>query len=266
MSRFIYTPKAVAKMGRKKRKTSVARLFHRSIGAGAALFVLFMVLSGLAINHTNGLGLDQRKVSLPFLLNWYGLGEPEHIHSYATGGDWLSFAGSQLYLNGNPVSTLTNGVGAVFNGEILIAAGSDEMLLLDGDGNLIERLPWDTPGTGLIETIGLLQDGTVAVQSADKLWLADAQLLSWQQSGGTVASPLWSSAQAAPDEMLKDIKRQYRGDGLNMEQLILDFHSGHIFGPLGVLVYDLLALAVGFLAISGLVLWIRGRGNGKRNR
>jgi len=50
-----------------------------------------------------------------------------------------------------------------------------------------------------------------------------------------------------------------------MERLLLDFHSGRIFGPVGVLVYDLLALAVGFMAISGLVLWFRGRRNGNGN-
>jgi len=45
--------------------------------------------------------------------------------------------------------------------------------------------------------------------------------------------------------------------------VLLDLHSGRIFGPVGVLVYDLLALTLGFLAISGLVLWFRGRRNGK---
>ena len=30
-------------------------------------------------------------------------------------------------------------------------------------------------------------------------------------------------------------------------------------------VYDLLALAVAFLAISGLIFWLRGRRNGKQN-
>ncbi len=49
-----------------------------------------------------------------------------------------------------------------------------------------------------------------------------------------------------------------------MERVLLDLHSGRIFGPVGVLVYDLLALALGFLSISGLLLWFRGRRNGKR--
>ena len=95
------------------------RRLHRSIGAGAAIFVFFMVLTGLVFNHSNGLGLDQRHVSQPFLLGWYGLGKPDKIQSYAVGDEWLSFAGSQLYLNDKSVATISDGVGAVSVDELL---------------------------------------------------------------------------------------------------------------------------------------------------
>ena len=251
-------------MNNKKRKTSTTRRLHRSLGAGVALFVVFMVLSGLAINHSNGLGLDQRHVSQPFLLSWYGLGAPETIQSYRAGNGWVSFAGSQLYLNDKAVTTVSGGVGAVFNGDMLIAAGSDELLLLNPDGELIERQAWDPVGKGPIESIGLLANEVVVVKSASQLWLADAALLNWQQADGSTIKPQWSFSELVPDTLQQAITRQYRGNGLSIERLVLDFHSGRIFGPIGVLVYDLLALAVGFLAISGLVLWLRGRRNGKR--
>ena len=252
-------------MARKKPKASVTRRLHRSFGVGVAVFTIFMVLSGLAINHSNGLGLGQRHVSQSYLLSWYGLDEPEHIHSFAAGSDWLSFAGSQLYLNDNFVTSISNGIGAVFNGDMLVAAGSNELLLLGHDGALIERQSWGPPGAGLIESIGVLADGVVVVKSSSQLWLADAELLNWQRSEDASAAPAWSSSGLLPEAFQQAITRHYRGDGLSMERLLLDFHSGRIFGPIGVLVYDLLALAVGFLAISGLVLWLRGRRNGQRN-
>ena len=252
------------KMARKKPQTSITRLLHRSLGTGTALFIIFMVLSGLAINHSNGLGLDQRHVSQPFVLDWYGLGEPEHISSFALGNDWLSFAGSQLYLNGKSVPGLSNGVGAVSSHGMLIAAGSEELLLLDGGGRLIERLPWGPPGAGPIESIGLLADGVV-VKSGGQLWLADADLLNWQRAENTIANPVWALSEPAPKALQQAITQQYRGDGLSLERVLLDLHSGRFFGPVGILVYDLLALAVAFLAISGLIFWVRGRRNGKQN-
>ena len=250
-------------MGRKKPRKSTMRRLHRSFGVFAAIFVLFMVLSGLAINHSNGLGLDQRHVSQPFLLSWYGLGKPSSIHSYAVGDNWLSFAGSQLYLNDRSVATIADGVGAVTNGKLLIAAGSDELLLLDEDGNLVERIPWSSISTAPIDAIGMYSNTMVTVRSADQIWLADGEFLNWRQSEKTNEHPLWSFSEPAPDDLQKAITRLYRGEGLSLERVLLDLHSGRIFGTFGVLVYDLLALALGFLSISGLVLWFRGRRNGK---
>ena len=252
-------------MAPKKSQNSEVRRLHRSLGAGAAVFIIFMVLSGLAINHSNGLGLDQHHVSQAFVLDWYGLEEPEHIRSFALGNDWLSFAGSQLYLNGNSVAGLSNGVGAVSSHGILVAAGSEELLLLDPDGRLVERLPWGPPGAGPIESIGLLPDGIVVVKSVGQLWLADADLLNWQQANETSLNPTWAFSEPAPGTLREAITRHYRGEGLSLERVLLDLHSGRIFGSIGILVYDLLALAVGFLAISGLIFWLRGRRNGKQN-
>ncbi len=248
----------------KKRKASKARRLHRTLGVGAALFVVFMVLSGLVINHSNGLGLDQRHVSHSFLLGWYGLGGPDNIESFAVGDDWLSFAGSQMYLNEKLVASTAGGVGAVPSGDLVVAAASDEVLLLDHDGNLIERQPWIPIGAAAIESIGLHENTAVVVKSGGRLWLADTELLNWQHAEDNLAALSWALSQTPSGELKQAINRLYRGDGPTLERVLLDLHSGRIFGSAGVLVYDLLALALGFLSISGLVLWFRSRRNGKR--
>jgi hypothetical protein len=249
-------------MARRKRKTSLSRRLHRSFGIGSAVFVIFMVVSGIAINHSNDIGFDQQAVSQPLLLNWYGLNEPQSIYSFAVAEHWLSVAGSQLYLDGKSVSTVSNGVGAVSAGQFLVVAGSKELLMVDLDGRLIERSRWDQPGAGNIEAIGVLADGAVVVRSMQKLWLADSDLLHWTPIKAT-SKPVWSSSDPAPEEIQQAIAQHFRGDKLDFEQVLLDIHSGRIFGKPGVLIYDLLALAVGFLAISGVILWVRGRRNGK---
>jgi hypothetical protein len=253
-------------MVKKKRNSSAMRRLHRSFGAFAAVFVLFMVLSGLALNHSNGLGLDHRKVSQSFLLGWYGLGKPSSIRSYSVGDDWLSFAGSQMYLNDYSVATLHEGIGVVSTNNLYIAASSDEILLLDHDGNLVERIAWAPISTESIKAIGLDTNGAVSVKTVGQVWLADANLLNWQRMDNPVAIQDWSSPQTAPDELQESITHLYRGDGLSLERVLLDLHSGRIFGSVGVLVYDLLALALGFLSLSGLVLWFRSRRNGKKKK
>ena len=252
-------------MARRQRKPSLSRRLHRSFGAFAAVFVLFMVVSGIAINHSNQLDLDQKPVSQPLLLDWYGIGEPGSIFSFAAGNHWLSFAGSQLYLDGHAVTAVTTGVGAVASDPGIIVASSDELVLLDNDGKLIERLAFQPIGGGSIEAIGIHPPGGVVVKSMHKTWLTDSNLLTWTVLEDTTRKSIWSRSAPAPEAIQLAITRHYRGENLNLEQLLLDLHSGRVFGSVGILIYDLLALAVGFLALSGLLLWLRGKSNGNRN-
>lgn len=243
------------------RKASAIRRKHRSVGALAAAFILFMVLSGMAINHADGLGLGQRHVSNQYLLKLYGINAPDNIRSFQLDGNWLSFAGSQLYFNETTVAEIPDGIGAVAIDHWIIVAGRDELLLLDRQGQLVEKINWQQAGA--LDSIGLTTDGRVAVASNGALWLTDQELLAWQQTDEAGATVQWSAPAPAPAALQQAITRHYRGEGLSMERILLDFHSGRVFGPLGVLFYDLLALAVAFLALSGLVLWFRNRRHGR---
>ena len=54
---------------------------------------------------------------------------------------------------------------------------------------------------------------------------------------------------------------------MNLEQILLDLHSGRLFGSFGVLVMDLAAILLVVLSITGFVAWNSSRllrKNGKR--
>lgn len=244
-------------MTRNNHKKSLTRRLHRWIGAGASLFVIFMVLSGVLINHSGGFSLDQKQVSHPALLNWYGLTGPARVQSYSAAGHWLSVAGSQLYLDGLYVAPVTGAVGAVFSGEMFLFAAEKEVLLIDGLGRLIERQDWNPPGGHTADAIGLLDNKEVVISSGGVLWLADAGFLNWHPPADPLAEPQWSQTGDTPEDMLGAIKQHYRGTGLSVERVLIDLHSGRILGDAGILLYDLLAMLVGFLALSGLVMWVR---------
>jgi hypothetical protein len=176
----------------------------------------------------------------------------------------LSVAGTQLFFDGRSVASLANVAGAVTNGEILVAAGDADLVLLDGQGNVIEKSPWEHPDP--IEAIGIFPNGTVALATAGGVWAADEQFLHWRPISPNGAEPAWSVAVPAPAEIHETVAMQYRGRGLSLERLLLDLHSGRIFGPLGRLFFDVVAVAVGFLAVSGLIVWFRGRRNGNARR
>jgi len=193
------------------------------------------------------------------------LGTPGQLSSFAVDNHWVSVAGSQLYLNGQYISDISKGLGAVAGNHMLIVAAGEELLLLRPTGELIERIPWESIDKSTIQSIGQLANGNVVVRSSQRLWLADAQLLNWTLLEDTINTPVWSSPKPAPKTVLAMIRQHYQGDGLSLERIVLDLHSGRIFGPIGTFAYDLMALVVGFLAISGMVLWFRGRRNSYAN-
>jgi hypothetical protein len=251
-------------MARNGNRISAVRRLHRSLGALGAIFLLWMAVSGVLVNHSETLGLAARHVSSPMLLDWYGLGGPEQIDSFRAGGDWLSFAGSGLYINGEPLTTLDEGLGAVRTASLLVAAGSRELLLLDDQARLVERLAWEK--TGAIEAIGTA-NGAVFVNAAGQSWVADAYMLTWQalEAGGAAID--WSVPEPAPAGVRDKVAAAYRGEALNLQRVLLDLHSGWFFGTAGVWVYDLLALSVCVIAVSGLALWVRtGRKSRPRNK
>jgi hypothetical protein len=234
------------------------RRLHRGLGALGALFLLWMALSGIAINHSDALGLSARYASSPVLLDWYGVNGPAQLTSFRAGDDWLSFAGSTAYFNGEAVTTLDGGHGAIRAASMIVAAGSRELLLLDHQGRLVERLPWEMAGE--IEAIGE-NNGAIVVRAADRSWQADGLLLVWQPLDVPAAEIRWSFPESAPAKVHDMVVAAYRGNVLSLQRLLLDMHSGRILGNNGVWVYDLLALIVCLLAGSGLVLWLR---NGAR--
>lgn len=252
-------------MARKKHKGSLTRSQHRFIGAMASLFLLFMAATGLVLNHTHDLGLDRRSVDSPLLLDWYGLEPKPVVSSFRAGDRWLSHADSQWFLDGTVLADSPAGVGAVQMSEWILAAGPDSLLMVDFDGQIIERIPWQAGTRGQISKLGVTEQGLAALVAADQGWLSDPDLLDWQPLALESANVTWSESARAPEAVQESIRGYMRGSELSLEQLLLDVHSGRFFGSIGIWVYDLIALAVASLAISGLVLWWRGRRAGLQN-
>lgn len=53
----------------------------------------------------------------------------------------------------------------------------------------------------------------------------------------------------------KAVEREFRGEGVSLERIILDAHSGKLIGISGTLITDLSALAILFLCASGFYNW-----------
>jgi hypothetical protein len=251
---------------RHRRGASIYRRWHRFFALIGALFLVFLALSGSAINHGEFLGLSRQSIERPWLLSWYGLRAPAILESYALAGQTLTWAGNRLYLDGHEAATTSGfSVGAVATPDLLIVASSDALLLLTPSGELVERLRISQIDPGAIDAIGRSRSGLVVLGSGSQLLQADRDLLSWQPLLDDRSSVHWSAAVPTPEAIRQLVVHSYQGPGLSLEKLLLDLHSGRFFGSAGVIIYDLLALVLVTLALSGLILWQRGRRDGGKN-
>ena len=68
---------------------------------------------------------------------------------------------------------------------------------------------------------------------------------------------VWSQPAELPADIEAQIAAAYRGSGLSVERVLVDLHSGRLFGLSGIAMMDLAAIALCILAVSGILVWLR---------
>lgn len=224
--------------------------WHRRIGLFCAFFVLLLSITGLLLNHTSSLKLDRIKLHSPILANLYNLPSVTPI-SFQADGLWISHNGiDTLYLGQQSIEQCATPLkGAVINNGMLQILCNNELLLLTTEGKLLERI---TPILGLPEKSEALTvvDEQLIIKTVNGAVSADLDTLQFK----AVNSPTsWPIAQRAPSKLATFLTDQ--GPAMDLEQVLLDLHSGRLFGGIGVLVMDLVAILLIVLSITGFIAW-----------
>jgi hypothetical protein len=218
------------------RHRSKFRRAHRWLGTIVVVFVLLLASTGIALNHTNDLGLDRKTISWSWLLEAYGMKAPP------------PYAGM--------VSLQTLAV---------VGEGQRAHVLLDS-GELIESIDLGGILPGAIERVGLAGDRAV-LDSGGTLYRSDQEVTLFEPwVDGSASEVSWSAKVDPGAAGLEILQTTYRGDGLTVERVLLDLHSGRIFAKAGVVVMDIVAIGMIVLALSGLILSGRVRRDNRNRR
>ncbi|MGI9291239.1 MAG: PepSY domain-containing protein [Gammaproteobacteria bacterium] len=240
-----------------RRKPHPFGLLHRYGGIFSAVLIIFICLTGITLNHTDKLRLGRITVDSEWLLNAYGIEVPA-INSFAFTDVTISQVNTTLYLDTTPLEGDFNSVQGVINtGDSIIIATTDSLIWLTPEGDIIEILESYTGLPSGISRIGLLA-GLPVLATADGLQLGDKELLSWTKTNN-ISNADWSTASTLSDNDQNQISQHFRGQGLTLERVILDLHSGRILGSYGSLLADLVAIVFILLALSGVWMWFKTR-------
>ncbi len=238
--------------------------WHRTAGLLAALFVVFLAITGVLLNHVDDWRLNERRLGLATLANWYGVEVPPVQGPYRAAGQSVALLPPRLYVGEHAVAGDYQSLHGVTEVDgLVIAAVDGSVLLIDPTDGAADRLPLPTTGAQ-IHRLALSQDQGVQVATRNGRI--------YQLADGFDDWHLLPIKEAFADSAQEPVpggdvfRRRYLADSLNWERVLADLHSGRALGVSGAMVMDLAAVAMVFLASTGLMLWSRRRPHQRRRQ
>jgi uncharacterized iron-regulated membrane protein len=222
---------------------------HRLLGLAGVVFLFGLLVTGLALQHADDLGLDNTFAANPTLISWWGIEPPTAYTAHRDDASLVVLLGDLLFVSGQPlVEGLGSLVGAVDTGELILAAASTTLVVSTPDGALVDRLA--APAT--IYRVGRLGSRAV-IDTSKGMLTADTSLMNWSPATGGGAVQ-WNQPVRLDAEVIEDLQRRFLARTLSWERVTADLHSGRALGRYGPLFVDLVAITVIILGITGLLL------------
>lgn len=237
------------------------REWHRKLGIVAAFFIIFLSLSGVALNHTTSLSLAQQPIKSSWLLNHYGVATPSDVRFYQNNS--LIVTNNLLWLNGALLQESDESfIAATFIPSVedsatkmVLAVSDSQIYLFDMQGNLIDQLGEELGVPQNINALHVTQNNII-VKTREQYFTTTTDFLAWEEIV-LVVEPQWITPEQPSEALLAKAILAYRSQFLTLERIILDAHSGRIFGLIGVLFMDFVALLLVLLSLSGIYIWLR---------
>ena len=186
--------------------------WHRRIGMAAELFLLVVLTTGIVLQHPQSFGLRHNASHASWLLEWYGLPAVQPPQHFQAGQHWLSLVGESLYIDGE---ILTN-----------LDANKVRAIYSDGDAIWLKH-----------------EEETLRIDSA-------ALAATIFPALPAAAEKLEISTPPAP--LAEAMDAVHARNGLPLERILLDLHTGRFFGSTGAWIMDAAAIALLYLTLSGI--------------
>lgn len=239
------------------------RHWHARVGAMAAIFFLLLAVSGLALNHTDTLNLAKYQVHSNWLMRWYGLQSTIPASGYLFKDGYFVASKERWVMDGQVLpEPKQNLIGAISWGDMRAIASEDYLFLYLSDGKLLDSLSGAALPNTPIKRLGRINIGATSqllLETAQGRFVTEDGL-AWQAlkvaKTSAVNQPVWAIEQTLPQALSASLNRAF-APSLSLERIVLDLHSGRIFGSYGPLFMDITAIGLIILSLSGIWIYLR---------
>lgn len=239
------------------------REWHRKLGIIAAFFIIFLSITGVALNHTTTLSLAHKPISNGWLLDHYGISPPNDIRFYQQNllqvTNNLVWLDDKLLLESSADIVSAGVMSARMSSDtivdVFIIASQTHLYIYNNQGEMLDQLGVEAGIPEGIEALSIDKD-TVIVKTSSGYYQSDSDFLYWQDIS-TLVEPLWITAESVSLQKEQQAALAYRSQFLTLERIVLDAHSGRLLGLAGVLFMDAVAILLILLSLSGIYIWVR---------
>jgi hypothetical protein len=239
-------------------------LLHRHIGVVLVWVAIWLAITGVLLNHSDQLRLNDIKIQSPWVLKLYGL-EPEPLkEGYHWRQKWWVELADAYYVDGLIFPHYQGHlVGGIALPDLLLVATRDAVIVLTAEGEPVETLRAEHGLTGQFQQLGMWK-GQPVLRTSTGMFIGSADAISWQPMPASVSAVQWSEREPLPSSLIERLSvissMTTNESEITLEKLVLDLHSGRLFGSWSWLMLDLFALLLVSGAGSGFVIWLKLRG------
>lgn len=232
------------------------RRWHRRAGIAAFALICWLAASGVLLSRSEDLGFDRMQIDWPWLMSLYGLHAEAPLQGFSAGDHWLASTEDFTLLDGRPLRpSIAKPLGLVAAATQLAVATPNSLVLLSADGARIDELRTPILPIANLRRIGTLAgaDGSIVVQDLDSYVSRDGGD-HWHAV--STEAVRWSQAVDLDNAQRRQLL-PYAQPRVPLEQLLIDLHSGRLFGRTGSWIITVTGICALWLAPSGLFLWLR---------
>lgn len=219
------------------------RKLHRFIGLCALLFLVVLALSGIVLHHPEWLGASSEKTLSLFV----DPRDEHHLYKGTPSGLYASENGGQTWEEVPMLFAAEKAVAIAYapdNVDHIYVALEDLGLIRSTDGGII----WENVPLGFVPlSEGVrLQHLSIGPNQVIHLWTTGGLITS--NNAGKTWTPVGQTA----------------SPGKDIYTLMHQIHTGYFFSSWFYYLYDIAALSLVFLALSGGYIWLRTQNRKRR--
>lgn len=244
----------------RSRLTPFLRNWHRRAGLFAFVFMGWLGLSGVLINQSPSWGYDTVPIYWSPVMWLYSLKPEPPETGFGAEGHWMALTPEGTALDARlvlPPIKAPLGLVVIAGAEpiLIFIANAEHVAVLTPDGARYDELRSPVLPVSAVRRIGRVRElpGSIAVQDLDAFQSPDGGN-SWSRVDPALVE--WSAAVELPAAQRERLL-PYSRPSVTLEHVLIDAHSGAIFGRGGVYLINTVGIAAIWLAISGVWMWWR---------